>query len=218
GGRLVEQQELRVRQRAGAERQALLPAAGELACELLLAALEPEPLDHLARRPQRIGNAIETRHELQIFADGEVLIEAEALGHVADVALDLIGVTADVVAEAGRAPPLRRGQAAPQSAGRGLGPAVGAGKAVDLAALHRHREITHDGAAAEGFRQSFDLDRDLRRGRCDAGHGCCRYSRLLTSVAGPANVTLTGWPTRRCSGVVVRASIRNTSFERSSRL
>ena len=38
GGRLVEQQQLRVGQRAGAEREPLLPAAGEFAGELLLAA------------------------------------------------------------------------------------------------------------------------------------------------------------------------------------
>ena len=49
GGRLVEQQQLRIRQRAGAEREPLLPAAGERARELLLAALQAEPRDHLAR-------------------------------------------------------------------------------------------------------------------------------------------------------------------------
>ena len=50
GGRLVQQQQLRIGQRAGAEREALLPAAGEFAGELLLAAVEAEPLDHVARR------------------------------------------------------------------------------------------------------------------------------------------------------------------------
>ena len=49
GGRLVQQQQLRIGQRAGAERQPLLPAAGELAGELLLAAVEADALDHVAR-------------------------------------------------------------------------------------------------------------------------------------------------------------------------
>ena len=53
GGRLVEQKKLRIRQRAGAERQPLLPAARKRAGELLLAALETEPLDHGARRADR---------------------------------------------------------------------------------------------------------------------------------------------------------------------
>ena len=43
GGRLVEQEQLRVGQRAGAEREPLLPAAGQFAGDLLLAAFEPEP-------------------------------------------------------------------------------------------------------------------------------------------------------------------------------
>ena len=42
GGRLVQQQQLRIGQRAGAERQPLLPAAGELAGELLLAAVQAD--------------------------------------------------------------------------------------------------------------------------------------------------------------------------------
>ena len=50
GGRLVEQEQLRARQRAGAERQPLLPAAGELAGDLLLASSEPEPINRRARR------------------------------------------------------------------------------------------------------------------------------------------------------------------------
>src|SRR4051812_8437914 len=41
GGGLVEQQQTWIRQRAGAEREALLPAAGKLAGELLLAAAQP---------------------------------------------------------------------------------------------------------------------------------------------------------------------------------
>ena len=39
--------------------------------------------------PGGIGEAVDARHELQVLPDGEVLVEAEALRHVADVALDL---------------------------------------------------------------------------------------------------------------------------------
>ena len=47
GGRLVEQQQLRLRQDAGAERQPLLPAARQFAGKLVGAAVEPEPVDGL---------------------------------------------------------------------------------------------------------------------------------------------------------------------------
>ena len=45
GGRLVEQQQARLRQDAGAERQPLLPPARQFAGKLVLAAGEPEPGD-----------------------------------------------------------------------------------------------------------------------------------------------------------------------------
>ena len=125
------------------------------------------------------------------------------LGHVADVALDLVGLAADVVAETGAAPLVGCKEPAQHADGRGLARAVGTQKAVDLPAPHLHREIAHDLAAVEGFGQAFDLDRNLRRAR----H--CRSPRM----------TLTGWPTRSRSGrSAVRASMRNTSLERSSRL
>src|SRR5271169_5691416 len=64
GGRLVEQQQLRVRQRAGAEREPLLPAARERAGELFLATLEPKPRDHGARRTGRMANPVDPGDEL----------------------------------------------------------------------------------------------------------------------------------------------------------
>ena len=50
GGRLVEQQQPRLGQDAGAEREPLLPAAGQLAGKLICAAGEPEPRDGAGRR------------------------------------------------------------------------------------------------------------------------------------------------------------------------
>src|SRR5438128_9903817 len=111
-GRLVEQQELRIGQRAGAEREALLPAAREFARDLLLAAGEPQPLNGLAGGLRRVFDAVDARDELEVLAHRQVLIEAEALRHVADVQLDLVGFGADVVAETGAAARIRGEQAA----------------------------------------------------------------------------------------------------------
>src|SRR5262245_19660577 len=166
------------------------------------------------RRLRRAGDPVETRDEFQILAHREVLIEAEALGHVADMALDLVRLAADVVAEAGAAALVWREQAAQHPDGGGLAGAVGAEKAVDLPALHPHRQVAHDLAAAEGFGQAFDLDGDRGRRRRRARRCTGRRVRHCASPS----TTLTGWPTRRCSGRSDRASIMNTSLERSSML
>src|SRR5262249_28604277 len=123
-------------------------------------------------------------------------------GHVADVALDRVRLRADVVAQAGAVALVGGEQPAQHADGGGLAGAVGAEEAVDLAALHPHRQVAHDRAVAEGFGQAFDVDGDV---------GCCGHWLF-------PNVTLTGWPTRSRSGFSGRASIRNTSLERSSTL
>ena len=56
GGRLVEQQQLRLVQHAGGERQALLPAAGELAGELIAAVAQAHALDHPGHRRAAVGH------------------------------------------------------------------------------------------------------------------------------------------------------------------
>jgi hypothetical protein len=202
-GRLIEQEKLRVRQRAGPKRKPLLPAARELAGKLRVAALESEPLDHRARRSRRIGDPVDARDEFQVLAYGEILVEAEALRHVAHVALDLVRLGADVVTEAGAVAFVGGEQPAQHPDGRGLARSIEAEEPVDFPALDPHRQVAHDLVAVEGFCQPFDVDGDIRRRR----HWPC------------PSATLTGWPTRRRSGRSSgRASIRNTSFERSSTL
>jgi hypothetical protein len=116
----------------------LLPAAGELAGKLLLAPRQADPLDHVARSTPRIREAVKPRDEFEILAHGQVLIQAETLGHVADLALDLVGVLQDVVAEAGALAAVGRQQAAEDADGRGLARTVRPEKAVNRAALHLH--------------------------------------------------------------------------------
>ena len=202
GGRLVQQQQLRIGQRAGAERQPLLPAAGQFAGELFLAALKADAVDHVARGPAGIGQAVEPRDEFEVLPHRKVLVQAEALRHVADLALDLVGVAADVVAETGALAAIRRQQAAQHADGRGLAGSVGAEEAVDRTALHLHREIMHDLAAAKRLRQALDIDRDVGRG-C----GCVTHRRSATGVLA-LRYTLIGWPTRKLSGRLGRAWIR----------
>ena len=56
----------------------------------------------LQRRLSRVlrrFEAVNSRHEFQIFANGEIAIERKALRHVADITLDLLLLAADVVAK-----------------------------------------------------------------------------------------------------------------------
>jgi hypothetical protein len=151
GGRLVQQQQLRIGQRAGAERQPLLPAAGEFAGELFFASRQPKPLDHVARGAACIAHTIEPGDEFQILPHRQILVQRKALRHVADLALDLVGVAADVVAETGALAAVGRQQAAEHADGRGLAASVGAEKAVDGAALHLHRQVMHHLTSAKRF-------------------------------------------------------------------
>ncbi len=199
GGGFIEQQELRLMQQAGGERQALLPAARQRARQLVAAVVQAEPLQ---RRLDPLVAAVEAedpRGELQVFLDGQVLVEPELLRHIADVALDFVGLLDDVVAKAGAAAGIRLQQAAQHADAGGLAAAVGAEEAVDLPARHLQRQIMHDRLAVETLAQALDVDGE--RGAHDPAPGIGR-----TSTGSPG---CQGW--LRSSGL---ASTRNTSFSR----
>src|SRR4029077_962382 len=67
GGGLVEQQQLWARQRASAQRQALLPPTRKLGRELFFPAGKAESLDCAARGGRRVVDAIDPADELQIL-------------------------------------------------------------------------------------------------------------------------------------------------------
>ena len=146
GGGLVEQQQLGLVQHGGGQRQALLPAARERAGELVRAVGEAEPLQRLGHPLAPPVQGVEAGDEVEVLPDGEILVEAEALGHVADLALDRPRLVDDVVAEAGAAAAVGRQQAAQHADGRGLAAAVGAEEAADLAALDLDAEVVDHGA------------------------------------------------------------------------
>src|SRR6185312_5947348 len=126
------------------EREALLPSAGQRAGELVLPPREPEVVDRAIHRGLAIVHRIHARGELEILADREVLPEGESLRHVTDVALDELGLPANVVAEAGAAAGVRREETAHEADRRRLAAAVRSEEAEDLALHDAHREVDHD--------------------------------------------------------------------------
>ena len=187
---LVQQQEIRLGQDAGAQRQPLLPAPRKLPRQLILAARKAKPRDGLAGGCARIGHAIDAPDKFEILADGEVLIKREALGHVAHPPLDEMALGEDVVAQTSPAAAVGGQQAAEHADGRGLARTIGAEKPVDLPAPHLQGEILHHHARAERLGQPRHVDDDVGR---RLPHG--------------ASSTVTGWPTRSSCGLSGRASI-----------
>src|SRR5262249_34868626 len=96
--RLVQKQQLRARQRAGAKRETLFPTPGKFSRELFFPAVETETLDRGAGGCDGLLNTINTANKFEILPHRKVLVETETLGHVTDLLLDLVGFATDVVA------------------------------------------------------------------------------------------------------------------------
>ena len=199
-GRLVEQQQLGVVQQAGGEREPLLPPAGERAGELLRPRAQTEPFEPLAHAALPVGHPVHARDEVEVLLDRQVLVVAEALGHVADAPLDLGGAGAQVEAEGGAAAFVGREQPAQHADRGGLAAAVRPEKSDDPAARDGEVDVIDHGAPAVALGQAVDLD--------------CRGGVVHF------NVTSTGCPgwSLGASAALGRASTRKTSFSRRSRL
>ncbi len=140
---------------AAAERQALPPAAGKVFRPGVLAAFQPGQGQSLAqaRFQGGIGEAVGCAVEAQILQDGQVVIQAEALGHIPDARADLRGVGVH-----GHAQHLYRAggglhQAQQHADGGGLARAIRPEEAEDLSAADFEIDAIHSGEVAEAFGQ-----------------------------------------------------------------
>ncbi len=88
GGRLVEKEQLGLVNEAGGEGHPLFPAAGKLSRQLLFTAREAELFDAVLDGLAPVLHAVHAGDEIEILGDAEVLVKAEALGHVAHLLFD----------------------------------------------------------------------------------------------------------------------------------
>ena len=148
------------------QRDALLPATRQRARELLPAVGEPRAREHRVdpRAPGSQGHAVDARIEGEVLEDGEVLVEAEALGHVADALLDALGLPHDVAARDGPAAAGGIEDAAEHPDEGGLAGAVRAEDAEDLPAADVERDVAHGDELAEAARQVRRVDDGRLRG------------------------------------------------------
>ena len=160
GGGLVEEDNLGGVDDGAGEGKALLPSSGELgdaAGEVGLQTGEGEEFfDACAGGGgrQTVGSSV----EVEVFLDGEVFVEAELLRHVADVALDVSGVLADVHAEDGGVAGGEGDEAAEGSDDGGFAGAVGAEEAEELAAVEVEADVVDGGEGAEAEGEVLGVD------------------------------------------------------------
>src|SRR5262249_52946222 len=179
---------------AGGEGRPLLPSAGELAGQLGAPVAEPRTLEDGVDAALAVGQLVEAGDEVEVLLDGEVLVEGEALGHVAHPAADPLRVLPDVEAETGALAGGRGEEAAEDPERGGLAAAVGAEEAADLTPGDAQVEPLHHRARPEGLAEAADVD-GQRRG---LGHR--------------ATWTSSGWPGWRPWSAWERASTRKTSL------
>jgi len=165
-GGLVEEEDGRFVQDGAAEREPLLPAAGEGARQgapLLRQAGHPEDGIGPLRQPCR-RHAIDAAEEFDVFPDREIVVERELLGHIADGLLHVLGLAGDIEAVYFGPPGSRRQQAA-QNPDRGRLPRpVRPQEAEDFAAPDVERDVVDGDEATEALDQVFGPDGDVRVG------------------------------------------------------
>jgi hypothetical protein len=99
GGRLVQQQQLRLVNQTRRQRQPLLPAAGKRAGQLPAAGGHRQALQTPLHGGLAIGHFIQPGDEIQILLNGQVLVKTEPLRHVARVLFDLGRLLQNIVAQ-----------------------------------------------------------------------------------------------------------------------
>src|SRR5262249_11507626 len=157
-GRLVEQQELRLVQDAGGKRKALLPAAGKLRGKLVATAGEPPALHDATHYRACVGHLEDACHEIEILEHRQVVVEAELLRHVADLAADQRRLPDDVEPETGAVSTVGDEEPAQYANGGGLAAAIGAEKAADFTLGDLQAQPIDYLQGTEALSQVMDID------------------------------------------------------------
>src|SRR5262249_51647051 len=116
-------------------------------------------------------DAIGAREEAEVLLDREIRVEGEDLRHVSRVALDLLALGADRMADDGRPAAGRRQESAEHLDRRRLAGAVRAEEAEDLPALDRHREIDHGVERPEAAAETIGGDDGVAGAHASRGLG-----------------------------------------------
>ena len=162
---LVQEDDARAVQDRAREGQLLPPAAGQLARQAMLLPAQARHLDRPLLPLARGGTpqAVHAAEEADVLQRRQVLVQAEALAHVADAALHALRVPRDVDAQHARGAAGGAQQAAHHADRRGLARTVRAQEAEDLALPHVEGEAPDRHEVAEALREVSQLDRGRHR-------------------------------------------------------
>src|SRR6266702_957398 len=161
---------------AGRQGQALFPSPRKFPGQLFLPSGESQPFDAFTHRITAILNRIHASHEIKVFSDAQIFIKTEALGHIADLALDEFALPDHIEPEAGPFTRIRRQQSAEHANKGGFAAAVRPEKSVYLTLPHPQID------AVDGRKIPETL-----------GHAAYIYDDIFRHGHGP-NRTSTGCP------------------------
>src|SRR5256712_2777060 len=164
--RLVEEQHHRPVQQRAAEREPLLPAARELAPELVQSPVQFEKRDHLGTTggPCGLRQAVDPTVEVEVLGYGEAFVQPELLGHIAHALLDLFGRNRHVDPRHQSGSRGRLEQPAQHADRRRLARAVRSQQPEYLARLDAEGVLAYGDERAEPARQIPGLDGGLTHG------------------------------------------------------
>ena len=199
----VEEDHLRTVEHRAPKCQPLLPSARQGPGQEVLPPPEAGEGDPLLRAVPRLGpgQAVDARIERQVLRNGQVVVEAEPLGHVPDALLDALRISDHVVPEH-LGPPLARLQDPAQHPdGGGLPGTVGPQEPPDrppgdleahVIDRHERPEPAGEPLRANGERRGLRHQPAPPQEPRPVAPGSSRRRRLL-ALGGPAGLP-PGWP------------------------
>src|SRR5262249_9788137 len=163
GGGLVQEEDAGLVHDRRAERDALLPPAGQAARDLLASTLEArerqDPADLLLTLA--VGDSVDAGEEPEILADRQVVLERELLRHVADPLAYLFGAEVATLASQLHLAAGGIEEPAQHLDGGCLAGAVRAEESVDLAVADLEAHIVHGHEGPELPGQAAGADGDV---------------------------------------------------------
>src|SRR5712692_678834 len=166
GGGLIEEKQFRLVQHGAAESEALLPATGKLRCQAIQIGREAVELDDFVDTAlqARGFQAVDTSVELQVFRDGQVVVEAEILRHIADALADGFRIRGDIETFDKSRTAAERQEAGKHFDDGGFSAAVGAEESEDFAFFDAEADVVDGGEVAESSDEILRGDGGVREG------------------------------------------------------
>jgi len=170
---LIEEKESRLVQHGATEGEALLPSARKLrgqAIQIGLQAVELDDFFHAALEPRGL-QTVDTAVELQILLDGQIVIEAEILRHVADALAHGFRILAHIEAFDVSLAAAERQEAGEHFDDGRFSAAIWTKEAEDFAFLDAEADIVDGGEVAETAHKMFGRDGNSPVRLRSCGHG-----------------------------------------------